>query len=120
MILFQIFFSLFIVFVLIKTVGRWRAKEINIGWLVFWLFFWLVAEAVVVSPDLSTQFAHFVGIGRGADLITYLSLALLFFFFFRLFAQSERQKKEITKLTRKISLMEKNVENVKFPISNVK
>ena len=120
MILFQFFFSLFIVFVLIKTVGRWRAKEINTGWLVFWLFFWLIAEAVAIYPDLSIQFAHAVGIGRGTDLVTYISLALLFFLSFNLLTKVEKQKKEITKLTRKISLLEKGNENVKFPISNVK
>lgn len=114
MILFQIFFSLFIVFVLIKTISRFRSKEINVGWLSFWLIFWLVAEIVVIFPNLSVEFAHLVGIGRGTDLVIYLSLTLLFFFFFHLLTKVEQQKKEITKLTRKISLMEAKIENCKI------
>jgi len=107
MILFQILFSLFIVFILVKTVGRFRSKEITGAWLIFWIVFWLVAEAVVLSPNLSDLLAHSLGIGRGADLVIYASLALIFFFLFRLLTQVERQKREITKLTRKISLIEK-------------
>lgn len=107
MISFQILFSIFIMVVLLKTASRFRNKEINPAWLIFWIIFWLAAEVVALSPNVSDQLAHAVGIGRGADLVIYASLALLFFFFFRLLTQLEKQKREITKLTRKISLIEK-------------
>ncbi len=106
MILFQIIFTIFIIIVLLKTISRFRGKEINFAWLLSWVIFWLLAEMVVLSPNVSDQLAHAVGIGRGADLVIYASLALLFFFFFRLLTQFEKQKREITKLTRKISLLE--------------
>ncbi|SRR3989339_1694054 len=106
MILFQIFFSLFVIFVLGKTIGRWRNKEIGAGWLIFWIIFWLLAESAVLSPRLADLAAYSVGIGRGADLIIYISLAVLFFLFFRLLVKQERMNRDITKLTRKISLME--------------
>lgn len=108
MILFQILFTLFALFVLVKTVARYQAKELSARMLVFWILFWLLAETVVLSPHSADVVAYALGIGRGADLIIYVSLAALFFLFFRLLAQLEKQKREITKLTRKISLMEKD------------
>lgn len=106
MILFQILFTLFALFVLIKTIARYKAKELSVKMLVFWMIFWLLAEAVVLSPRLADLVAYSVGIGRGADLIVYVSIAGLFFLFFRLLVKQERMNRDITKLTRKISLME--------------
>lgn len=106
MMLFQIFFSLFIIFALFNVFNRFRAKEIGIVWLIFWVLFWLAAEIVAFIPNLSNIPARFLGIGRGADLVVYISLALLFFFFFKLVIRIEKLNRDITKLTRKLSIWE--------------
>lgn len=70
----------------------------------FWIVFWLAAAAVVIWPDSTFYFSNKLGIGRGADLIVYLALAIIFFLIFRLTALLEKQKREITELTRAIAL----------------
>lgn len=100
----QLILIIFFLFALSRVVMRWRAKELSLGALILWSVFWIVAGIVVVTPNITFYFARLVGIGRGADLVVYISLALLFFIVFRLMVTVERQKREITKLTRVIAL----------------
>ncbi len=78
--------------------------------LVMWLIFWVSASFVVAMPDFTYYLARLVGVGRGADLIVYISLVILFFVFFRLMVKQEKLNRDITKLTRKIALNEKKEE----------
>lgn len=101
--LIQILLSLFIIFALIKVIGRFRAKEVSLGALVFWCLFWLIVLVVVWQPLLSTELANRLGVGRGTDLITYVSIAALFYFIFRLTVRIEKMEKNITKIVREIA-----------------
>lgn len=102
--LIQILLSLFILFALIKVFGRFRAKEISFWPLVFWKIFWLAVVVVVWQPNLSTEIANRLGVGRGADLIMYVSVAVLFYLFFRISVRLEGLERNITKIVREIAL----------------
>ena len=104
MLLIQILLILFFLFAIAKVVGRWQTKELTLGALVMWLLFWLCAGTVVLMPNLTSYFAKLVGIGRGADLVVYTSLAILFFVVFRLMVAVGRLRSDITRLTRQITL----------------
>jgi len=106
MLLIQILLVLFFFFAIIRVVSRFRDRELSRGGLVFWLVFWLLAGVVAVWPDTTFIVARFVGITRGADLVVYSSLALLFFMVFKIMVRIERINKNITKLTRKQALDE--------------
>ena len=100
----QILLVIFFLFALIKVVGRFRAGDLSKGGLVWWSLFWVVAGVVVMLPNSTAYFAKLVGIGRGADLVVYVSLVAIFFMVFRLMMKVEMLNKDITKLTRKIAL----------------
>lgn len=100
----QILLSLFILFAAIKVAGRWRAKEISSAVLFFWSVFWLAVAVVVWQPNLSTQLANRLGVGRGADLVIYFSVAILFYLIFRITVRLEKMERNITKIVRAIAL----------------
>lgn len=104
MMVIQILLIVFFLFALIKVVGRFRAGDLTKGGLIWWSLFWIAAAAVVLLPNSSAYFAKLVGIGRGADLVVYLSLAAIFFILFKLMIKIESLNKDITKLARKIAL----------------
>lgn len=104
MLLIQIFLVALFVLAIVKAGLRWRAGDLSIQGLLYWIVFWLAAAVVVIKPDATFYFAKMLGIGRGADLVVYLALVLLFFLVFRLMTTVERQKKEITELTRAVAL----------------
>ncbi len=106
MFLIQILLVVFFLFVLAKVVGRFRAGDLSLAGMIGWVLFWISAMVVALLPNSTARLAEFVGIGRGADLVVYVALAGIFFIIFKLMVKIEVLNKEITKLTRKISLQD--------------
>lgn len=102
--LIQILLSLFIFFALIKIFGRYRSKEINASFVLFWCLFWLAVAVVVWHPEFSTNLANRLGVGRGSDLVLYVSVAVIFYLIFRLSVKLERTERNITKIVTALAL----------------
>lgn len=109
--LIQILLSLFIFFALIKIINRFLAKELSFLSLIFWLLFWSAVIIVVWQPNLSTGLANRLGVGRGTDLVMYISVVVLFYLIFRLTVKIEKMERNITKVVRKIALLNKTTDN---------
>lgn len=104
MLLIQIILIVFFLLAIVNTFLRFRSNQLNMTGLLFWLLFWILAAVVAVLPNSTNYFASLVGVGRGADLVVYISLALLFFLTFNFYVRLERANREITKLTRALTL----------------
>ena len=63
---------------------------------------------VAVLPQTADALARVVGVGRGADVVIYLSLIAIFYLIFRLYVKIEQVEGEITRLVRKLSLDDLN------------
>jgi len=99
---------LLILLIVSRIVLRYREKSLSTREFIFWLLFWLVAGVVALQPDWTGIAAERLGIGRGADLVVYLSLVAIFYLLFRIQIQQKKTEREITKIVRKISLDDKN------------
>jgi len=102
----QIIFALFILFAASRVILRFKDGEIHLGALIFWLIVWTGATLAVIFPDKTSQLAKLLGIGRGADIIIYLSLALLFYLVFRQNVLIENLETKISQLIREITLQD--------------
>lgn len=102
----QILLSLFAIFAGVRVAGRYRAKELSSGMSGFWLMFWVLVLLTVWLPGAATYLANQLGVGRGTDLVTYASLAVLFYLNFRLLVRLEKMERDITKIVRKVALDE--------------
>jgi len=111
MYLIQILLALFALFALLKTKQKFSLGDIGRRDLLVWVLLWVAVIVVAIAPNSAAVFAKMTGVGRGADLVVYLALALLFYLFFRMTVRIEKMKREITVLTREISLKEKNSES---------
>ena len=65
-----------------------------------------MAGAVLV-PQQTDVIAQLVGVSRGADLLVYLSILVLFFLAFKILVRLEKIEKDITKIVRHVALTEK-------------
>ncbi|PIZ99819.1 MAG: hypothetical protein COX77_00380 [Candidatus Komeilibacteria bacterium CG_4_10_14_0_2_um_filter_37_10] len=67
----------------------WKLKngKINRQYFTWWLFFWLVVIILFWWPNISSGVANYLGIGRGADFVLYISVLLLFYSQFKLYLQ---------------------------------
>ncbi|MFH1315244.1 MAG: DUF2304 family protein [Candidatus Uhrbacteria bacterium] len=100
----QILATLFIAFVLGRTVSRWRLQQISTRLFIFWILFWAIALLLFWMPQLSDRVANLLQVGRGVDAIIYISLVIMFYLMFRIFNRFERMEHEITKLVREVAI----------------
>jgi hypothetical protein len=60
--------------------------------------------AMAIMPEWSNTVAHFFGVGRGVDLVIYLSITGLAFLWIMLYATVRRQHEQMTELVRALAL----------------
>jgi len=83
------------------VVRRRLAPRAGIGWMLLW-----TASVVAIGkPELLVVIARILGIGRGADLVLYLSIIFVFVAVFLIYLRFKRLDDQITKLTRRIAIM---------------
>ncbi len=106
----QYFFLILTGLLMYRTIFKFRSKEIRLVEFFWWSVFWLAIAVVVVYPKTASLLAIYVGIGRGADLVVYASLLLIFYLLFRLFMRLEKMEQNITKIVTAIALKEEDKE----------
>ncbi|MBA3817527.1 MAG: DUF2304 domain-containing protein [Deltaproteobacteria bacterium] len=99
----------------------------SIGWFIFLkrnrlplhimtVFGLLAAGAVaVVFPEITNDVANFVGVGRGADLITYIAIVSVMFVLIHYYSKFVDLQSKVTQLTRELAILRAEVERVVPP-----
>ena len=100
----QIIIIIFALFAFSRAVLRFKENEITWKEFLFWTVVWGLVIVAVILPDTLSYFSDLVGIGRGVDLVIYISLIALFYLIFRLYVKLDIIEQDITKITREISL----------------
>lgn len=95
---------LFLLFAVSRVVLRRREGSLSLGNFLFWLSLWLLASLGILVPDFTTYLAKQIGIGRGADVVIYASILILFYLLFRTNILIENLRHEITQVVRQIAL----------------
>ena len=114
LLLFQLLLILFSLYAIWPVIQKQREGSLSRRGLSFWVIFWLLADLAVIWPNSTTVLANALGIGRGSDLVIYISLALLFFLIFKLHIKIESINRDITKVVRdRVFSPQKNTENKK-------
>lgn len=98
MLLIQIVILVFVAFAVINIVSRFKKRYLNLNQTILWLIVWFGAAFVTIDPDASVFFAQLLGVTRGADLIIYFSLIILFYLLFMVQIKIERIERNITKI----------------------
>jgi len=94
------------VLAIVVTLLKYRQRRIDTLGFLRWLALWLGAGAAILFPESTITVAHLLGIGRGVDLVLYLSLILVFYLLFRTYVRLEQMDRDITKIVRAIALKE--------------
>jgi len=96
----QIIIFLFILVVLLKTIKRLQKKQITLPMFALWLILWLGVAVITYQSEIINRLANWVGVGRGADLVVYVALLVLFYLLFRVFVKIENFEKKMSHLVR--------------------
>lgn len=102
--IFQIIVVVFVLFAWSRVLLRLRDRKISMWEFGFWSILWIAVLVVLFMPALTQPIARLLNIGRGIDVVVYLSIVLLFYLVFRIYVKIEGVEQEITKVVREVSL----------------
>ena len=68
--------------------------------------FFAVGIFFIFFPETTTKIAHWVGVSRGADLLSYSGILFLFFLILKLYSRLRRVEQKFTELVRNKSIEE--------------
>ena len=101
---FQIALVAFAVFAIFKTWKQYRARKVSKYWLLVFGLFWIVVAVVAITPQTTDIIAAEVGVGRGADLLVYVGVVVLFYIVHRLILKQQQLSDEMTELVRQTAI----------------
>ena len=100
MTLLQVIIILFALFAMSRAFLRFKDTKLSLGEFCFWMLIWVVVVIGVLQPSIVTPLSSFLGIGRGVDLVVYISVVLLFYLLFRVYVRITSMERSITQLVR--------------------
>ena len=108
---FQLFtLPVLIAFLIITAVATSRRKLTpRLG--AAWVLLWLAAAFAIAVPESLVQLARFLGIGRGADLVFYVSILAGFFAFFLIYLRFRRIEDQLTQIVRHLAILKADRED---------
>lgn len=87
---------------------RFKLGAISRGVFLAWTLVWVAAGVLVWVPQLTNRLAAFLGVGRGADAVFYVSIAIMFYLVFRVHGKIENLEHQLNELVKKIALRDLN------------
>lgn len=102
--LIQYFLILLVLAIIYRTFSRWKQGSLALKEFIFWLCFWAVVSVVVIKPESTNFIANTLGVGRGADMVIYLSIILIFYIIFQVTVKMEKIERNITKIVREMAI----------------
>ena len=109
---FQLVVLVPLLFLVTQTIRGALHGQIRKRVALMWLALWLGSAAALLWPKMTVIAAKRMGIGRGADLVMYLSVLLMLVGFFYIYTRFRRLDRQITQLVRALA-----VENPRRPNS---
>jgi len=76
---------------------------------IYAICFSLAAILAIIFPSALTAIANFFGIGRGTDLLLYISIVMMLLFAVSMVRAKARSDARVTELARAVALMEARV-----------
>ena len=95
--------TVIIAFILIQLLLKLRKDKLSLVKILIWTIFWGGALFVVWFPSIIAEIAQISGVGRGVDVIVYVSIIFLFYLIFNQNSKIDKLNEQITKLTREIA-----------------
>jgi hypothetical protein len=100
----QFFLLTFVLIALTKAIYAYKQRGMRAPDCLWWTLVWIGTASIIIFPDATSFVAHLLGIGRGADLIMYASLLVIFYLLFRIHLTLARFEQEVTEIVRAIAL----------------
>ncbi len=100
----QIIATIIILIIFYQLIKKFIKDKASLTKIIFWVLFWGISLIIIWLPkETIDNIGSIFGVGRGIDVLVYLSIILLFYSNFKQTEKIEKLEKEITKLVREIA-----------------
>ncbi len=100
----QIIATVIILSIFLQLIRKILKDKASLTKIVFWVLFWGIALVVIWLPkEIIDSLGSIFGVGRGIDVLVYLSIVLLFYFNFKQVERMDKLEKDITKIVREVA-----------------
>lgn len=104
MITLQIIVTAIIAVILLALFKQKQKNRLSLFGFVIWFLLWLAVLLVFWQPDATTYLANTLGIGRGADLVVYAAIIIIFYILFKIFVRLNKLDSDLTRVVRSDAL----------------
>lgn len=104
MIITKFLITIFVLFALSRVILRFKEGKVSLVALIGWFLLWSSVELIVWIPSVTSSIAQILGIGRGADLIIYSSIIIIFYLIFRIYVKFEDMERQITQIVQTVAM----------------
>ena len=101
---FQAAGGVIVILLAVRAAKSYRRRQVSFIAVSFWLAVCACALVCILNPRITVFAARFLGIGRGADLVLYITTLALLGGFYYISLQLRRLSLHVTRLTREICL----------------
>jgi hypothetical protein len=105
--LIQIVGVIFALFALSRVVLQLKRRSISFNEGLFWIFIWSLVVIFLIFPEFFGYVAEFLGVSRGVDALMYISIVVLFYLIYRLYAKIDNLERQITHIVREIAIRDR-------------
>lgn len=118
--MFQIIAALIIIiFFLSKTYWQRKNNKISKSEFIFWFIFWIAAGLFIVLLKKIDYLVASLGFtASGIDVLAYFSIAVIFYFIFKIVIKIEKIEKNITKIIRDDAIKSSSIDTSNFENKN--
>ena len=95
--------SVIIGVILVQLVTKIVKDKIAIVRSIFWVIFWLATLTLVWFPEILAKISNIFGVGRGVDILIYISIIFLFYIMLNQNTKIDKLENKITTLVREIA-----------------
>ena len=101
----QIIATIIILSIFSQLIRKILKDKASLTKIIFWVLFWGISLVIIWLPkETIDNIGSIFGVGRGIDVLVYLSIILLFYSNFKQTESINKLEKEITKLVREIAI----------------
>lgn len=98
-------------FALFAVTRAYRSRQdglIDRRKLMYWIVLWGILLTIIWLPQTTSLLAFYLGVGRGVDLVLYISIVVLFYAQFKISRKIDRLERSMTELVRVLALANEN------------
>ena len=100
----QIIATIIILSIFSQLIRKILKDKASLTKIIFWVLFWGISLVIIWLPkETIDNIGSIFGVGRGIDVLVYLSIILLFYNNLRLNERIDDMNKKVTKIVREVA-----------------